>query len=204
MRFRELLEGKNVPCIVVDIQPAYSKYMNINIHDLCHFLAKQSGPFLMFVNSDETGLTDDNITYDILPWWDEQFEDSGLDFHESAFQKMIFVDKGYGYFRGWMDRNVPDRFIIQLIRYMYQNGLNDIQDDLDGVYESMTANPINIHWESWMNEEPFSINWTSVSQLKEFNQCYIMGGGRNECLREVELLMNAFNIKYKRIDKFVY
>jgi hypothetical protein len=31
-----------------------------------------------------------------------------------------------------------------------------------------------------------------------------MGGGRDECLREVELLMNAFNIKYKRIDSLVY
>jgi len=31
-----------------------------------------------------------------------------------------------------------------------------------------------------------------------------VGGGRMECLREVELLMNAFNIKYKRIDHLVY
>ena len=44
----------------------------------------------------------------------------------------------------------------------------------------------------------------SVGQLRKFNKAYIMGGGRNECLREVELLMNAFNIKYKRIDSLVY
>lgn len=51
---------------------------------------------------------------------------------------------------------------------------------------------------------PIIVNWTSVKQLRKFNNCYIMGGGRNEYLREVELLMNAFNIKYTRIDKFVY
>lgn len=33
---------------------------------------------------------------------------------------------------------------------------------------------------------------------------WFMGGARDECLREVELLMNAFNIKYKEIGNFIY
>jgi hypothetical protein len=40
--------------------------------------------------------------------------------------------------------------------------------------------------------------------LNKLSGSYIVGGGRNECLREVELLMNAFNFKYKRIDSMVY
>ena len=52
--------------------------------------------------------------------------------------------------------------------------------------------------------DPISVEWISVAQLKRFSGAYIVGGGRNECLREVELLMNAFNIKYKRIDSLVY
>ena len=55
-----------------------------------------------------------------------------------------------------------------------------------------------------MGDDPLIVNWISVGQLRKFNGAYIMGGGRNECLREVELLMNAFNIKYKRIDSLVY
>ena len=55
-----------------------------------------------------------------------------------------------------------------------------------------------------MNDDPMIVGWTSVAQLKRFNGAYIVGGGRNECLREIELLMNAFNIKYKRIDSLVY
>ena len=55
-----------------------------------------------------------------------------------------------------------------------------------------------------MGDDPLIVNWVSVGQLRKFNGAYIMGGGRNECLREVELLMNAFNIKYKRIDSLVY
>jgi hypothetical protein len=55
-----------------------------------------------------------------------------------------------------------------------------------------------------MGDDPLIVNWISVGQLRKFNGAYIMGGGRDECLREVELLMNAFNIKYKRIDSLVY
>jgi hypothetical protein len=55
-----------------------------------------------------------------------------------------------------------------------------------------------------MADDPIIVEWTSVAQLKRFQGAYIMGGGRNECLREVELLMNAFNIGYKRIDRLVY
>jgi len=55
-----------------------------------------------------------------------------------------------------------------------------------------------------MEDDPISVNWTSVAQLKRFNGSYIVGGARDQCLREVELLMNAFNIKYKRIDSLIY
>jgi hypothetical protein len=106
-----------------------------------------------------------------------------------------------------MDQRVQPKFIIQLIRYMYQHKLNDIRDDIDGVYQYMTHNPVGneiVDWQDWMEDEPFVINWTSVAQLKRFNGAYLVGGGREECLREVELLMNAFNIRYKRIDSLVY
>jgi hypothetical protein len=55
-----------------------------------------------------------------------------------------------------------------------------------------------------MEDDPMSVGWASISLLKKFNGAYLVGGGREECLREVELLMNAFNIKYKRIDSLVY
>jgi hypothetical protein len=56
----------------------------------------------------------------------------------------------------------------------------------------------------WMLSDAISVNWTSIAQLRRFNGAYIVGGGRNECLQEVELLMSAFNVKYKRIDRLVY
>ena len=40
----------------------------------------------------------------------------------------------------------------------------------------------------------------SVNLLRELRPFYMCGGGRTECLREIELLCNAFNIRYKRMD----
>lgn len=213
MRYQELTEGKNTPCIVVDVQPAYNRgdyalSNTIDIEELCHFLAKQNGPFLMFVNADETGMTDDNIVYDILPWWEEQFEAAGLDFHEQAFEKMEFVDKGYGHFRSWMSYGISEAAIIKTIRLMYQNKVNDSRELFGGEYsDDYEINMKALLGESYDDavlSDPLAVEWTSVGQLKKFSGAYIMGGGRDECLKEVELLMNAFNIKYKRVEEFIY
>ncbi len=55
-----------------------------------------------------------------------------------------------------------------------------------------------------MADTSIEVEWTSIGQLKEFSGAYIMGGYRTECLAEVQLLMNAFNIKYTQIQKFIF
>lgn len=198
-----IVEGLNHPVIVVDVQPEYCGINDGDESSVCvdiiDFVAKQTGPVLMFVNAEDSGLTGDTVQ-GIKQYW----EDTVDSINWNRFQ---VVDKGYGWFRAWMDQGIDPKFIIQLIRYMYQRRLNDIRDDLEGVYQYMTNNPIGgqiVDWQDWMENETFIINWTSVSQLKRFNGAYLVGGGRNECLREVEILMNAFNIRYKRIDSLVY
>ena len=208
MRANEFIteRGRNISSIVVDVQPAYASSSDEDriFTKIAQFLQNQAGPILMFVNAEEHGLTDDTWD-DIQVYWDDEL---GIDYDQSFWSRVQVVDKGYGYFRGWMDGSVPDRHIIQLIRFMYQNKMNDIRDDMDAVYDFMSKNEKSgtvVDWEDeWMEDEAFSINWTSVAQLKRFSGSYIMGGGKEECLREVELLMNAFNIKYKEISEFIY
>ena len=89
-----------------------------------------------------------------------------------------------------------------------QNKVNDTRqlfggEDSDSYAENMRK-LVGEEFKDWMLDDPIIVEWTSVAQLKKFSGSYIMGGGRNECLREVELLMNAFNVKYKRIDSLVY
>lgn len=195
MRVNELItESKSHPVIVVDVQPAYASFSPKICDKIIQFVCSQTGSVLMYVNAEQDGLTDDSIPT-IKEYWEESFYDSEID-----WSRFTIIDKGYGYFRSFMDQGVSDHLIIKLIRTLYSRKLNDSRE----LNESELQEIFNSEYEDWMLDEPFIINWISVSQLKQFAGAYIVGGGRNECLREVELLMNAFNIKYKRIDKLVY
>lgn len=205
-----LLENLSKKCIVVDVQPAYYGFNKPVHHRVINFVAKQTGPVLMFVNADNTGLTEDTIDSVKDFWIDNGF----LDTNEYNWGRVKIVDKGYGYFRDWMDRDVPARAIIKVIREMYRQGVSsssqlwskslDVNSNDSDFYEKQLHKLVGVDFEDWMTQDEIHIYWTSVKKLKEFSGAYIMGGGRDECLREVELLMNAFNIKYTRIKSLVY
>jgi len=233
MRANEFLtEGRNHPVIVVDVQPVYdNQYMPSEgrgasplMVDIMEFVNKQTGPVLMFVNAEETGITEDTVD-SIREYWDNTIcgweseddrykEDEYGDYVEAECEDEInwnrfdVVDKGYGYLRAWMDSGVPENLIIKTIREMYQQKVSDSRMLFDGEGSQEYVDQMNefLGTDEYENlyDDNLGVEWTSVKQLKQFNGSYIVGGGRNECLREVELLMNAFNIKYKRIDSLVY
>lgn len=194
MTSREILtETRSRPCIVVDVQPAYKWHADWIAGKIMNFLNQQTGPILMFVNAEESGIEEDTLD-DVSFYWEEH------GFDPDNWSRVYPVDKGYGYFRAYMDNGVNDAAIIRVIRALYQKKVSDSRD-LDPEYFKQL---IGAEWKDWMADDPIIVEWTSVAQLKRFQGAYIMGGGRNECLREVELLMNAFNISYKRIDSLVY
>lgn len=213
MTSREIItETRSRPCIVVDVQPEYSGINdgdeNPVFPEIINFVINQTGPVLMFVNAEDTGMTGDSIQ-DVKAYWEDTVrapdydnsEYDDLDFGEVInWSRFTIVDKGYGYFRAWMDLGVDPGTIIRVIRAMYQKKVTDSRD-LDPEYLQQL---VGAEWQDWMTHDPITVEWTSVAQLKRFQGAYIMGGGRNECLREVELLMNAFNISYKRMDSLVY
>ena len=218
-----MIEGLSHPIIVVDVQPEYSGMNdgdeNAVFPEIINFVNKLSGPVLMFVNAEQDGLTGDTVD-SVREYWDDTVcpeEDRYTHDEETDeyledpncprinWDRFTIVDKGYGYFRSFMDRDVDPRLIIKLIRYMYQKRVHDARDLVFPPSNQRTADEAELkHLLDEFDGEHFSINWTNVAQLKRFNGAYMVGGGRNECLREVELLMNAFNIRFKRIDSLVY
>ena len=213
MRATEFLiitEGRAMPTIVVDVQPEYAYYTDQNENtckDIIHFVNSQTGPVLMFVNAEESGVSGDTLAF-IKQYWENVDEEDWDDNDPSVvtnpvnWNRFSVVDKGYGHFRAWMDHGISPAAIIRIIRAMYQHKINDSRE-----FEDLDIDPAEIvgsEWDAWMWNDPIIVNWTSVAQLKQFSGAYLVGGGRNECLREVEILMNAFNIKYKRIDSLVY
>ena len=229
MRINEVLtEGKNHSVIVVDVQPEYSGMNdgdeNAVFPEIINFVNNQTGKVLMFVNAEDTGLTSDTID-GVKQYWedtlrdddnDQEYDDDYADWFngDSDYEEQIdwsrftIIDKGYGYLRSWMDMGMPENIIIKVIREMYQQKVYDSRELFDGdeaeTYRADMEPLMGDEWVDYAIGDNISVGWVSVKMLKEFNGSYIVGGGRNECLREVELLMNAFNIKYRRIDSLVY
>jgi hypothetical protein len=211
MRASEIIESRSTPVIVVDVQPEYS---GMNDGDesavfpqIINFVNQQTGPVLMFVNAEDQGLTGDSVQGIKLYWEDTVRELSGDEENTAPinWSRFTIVDKGYGYFRSWMDYGIEPSIIIATIRELYAQKKTDSGElQFPPFNQRTTQQSLIMGAIEEMADDPLSVEWTSVAQLKRFSGAYIVGGGRNECLREVELLMNAFNIKYKRIDSLVY
>jgi len=209
MRLYELLNEKasrGRPIVCVDVQPAYSGMMDGDEDETfeaaIQFVNDSRAPCLMFVNAEQEGLTTDTVA-DVQMYW----EDSGFD--PDNWGRVEVYDKGYGYLRSWMDIGIEPKYIIQTIREMYKQRVNDSRmlfgedeekqlEFLRPVAESINTTP------DTLIDDGISVGWAAMDQLKRYNNCYLIGGGREECLKEVALLMNAFNIKYKLIDELIY
>lgn len=205
MRIKEILsEGRAHPVIVVDVQPEYSGVNdgdeNPVFEEIIQFVNQQTGPVLMFVNAEDQGMSGDTVA-GIKQYWEDTVSPIN-------WNRFTIVDKGYGYLRSWMDEGYADRTIVQVIREMYRQKVSSSSDLFGGEhtaeYSENMKNIMGHDFNELSLSDPIAVNWTSIAQLKRFNGAYIVGGGRNECLREVELLMNAFNIRYRRIDHLVY
>lgn len=208
MKIKEIIsESTNTPIIVVDVQPAYAGEIHgphkLDMVDgLARFLGKHKGKVLMLVNAEQDAYTDDNISQDIIPWWQDVFLENHLS--DDVIHNWEWFDKGYGYLRAWMDNGVPESEIIRTIREMYSQGVSDSRDLFKGDVDQLEDFLGDTAEQYLIIDDPLTVEWISVSKLREYNGGYIVGGAKDACLKEVQLIMNAFNIKYKVIDKFVY
>ena len=218
-----LTEGTAHPVIVVDVQPEYSGINdgaeNSVFPEIVNFVNNQTGPVLMFVNAEDQGLSGDSVA-GIKQYWNDtvcpeeeryDYDEVNDEYNERAgcptvnWRRFTIVDKGYGYLRSWMDNDIEPAIIIATIREMYAQKVYDTRELVFPAFNRRTNTQSLIkNAMAAMGDDPMSVGWTSVAQLKRFNGADLVGGARDQCLREVELLMNAFNIKYKRIDSLVY
>lgn len=200
MRLRQFInEKRKNNVIVVDIQPMYYSYLKsrINIYDFTDFLMEQ-GKILYYYNGPNT--VGDDRKEDIIEWLYEK-----SDYNEDLYNKLIskdviWYDKGYAFLRAWMDNGADDRFIIKAIRYMAGKKVWDSRDIEPEEWEEKFPN----EYQGYMDDDPLIIPDIPLNILKSFSGSYIVGGGKNECLKEVQILMSAFNIKAKEVKDFIY
>lgn len=194
-----ITESTNTNILVVDVQPTYDAYSGAVVEGVAKLLNQSRGGIYVLYNAE--GQTADTYS-DVVSYLIEQ---GGM--QESIVDRIKYFSKEYGFFRPWMDQGVPDRIIIKTIRAMVQRRVNDSRMlDINTVLTPQEQQEFQsrFKYSSWEDEGIYMPDFMPISILKQISPFYMCGGGRNECLREIELLCNAFNIRYKRIDSLIY
>ena len=203
-----LTESSSTNILVVDVQPAYASHSDRVLPAIQDLIAKSTGKIAVLYNGDGTTEDDLNSVLMYLTGESEEdyYDDETEEFREpedtvlkQKLQGAKFFEKTYGFFRGWMDQGVDDAAIIKTVRAMAQARTHDSRD-LDNLPELLGD-----QYQDWMEDDSLQYpDAVSVAFLKQISPFYMVGGGRQECLREIELLCNAFNIRFKRVDSMTY
>lgn len=198
MKLHDLItENLSTNILVVDVQPAYDRWCGHVAPGIANLLNKHTGGKYCLYNAE--GLTDDS-QQSVAAYLSE----NGMT--EEAIDDTKFIEKSYGFFRSWMDQDVPERIIIKTIRAMVQRRVHDSRDlDINTVltpYEQERG--LKLWKVDWEDEGIYMPDFMPISLLKQMSPFLMCGGAREQCLKEIELLCNAFNIRYKRIDALIY
>lgn len=197
----QFFESKGVsPLVIVDVQPDYEKYISFDIPSFCEWLNenyKSYGKVIFFWNGPELGMSDEQT---IKSW----YYDQGL--NKKVINSAIWYDKSYAFFRFCMDEQLDERDIIKLVKYMRHNQIYDSRDIDENMWEDL-VNTYDLQDARDMLEfAGDAINIPDLmDQLADINSpVYTCGGGVNECLKEVEIALEALDKEVNRIEKWSY
>jgi len=196
-----LVQGANL--ISVDIQPEYENAFSFDLYSYVSFLNqnidKMNSLTFLYNGADTLGMISES---EYKMWLIE----NGFD--EENLNSVRFYDKGYAFFRFCMDEGADEDEIVNLVKYMIHNNINDSRD----IDEEM--------WNGFMTEYGYNTSQVrdllepaqdciNIPDLMDFLQRYsskivICGGGINECFKEVEIALNALGKNYSVLTKFTY
>jgi hypothetical protein len=190
-----LVEANRGSVILVDFQPAYETdqfgYVDA-IEQAMEYINQKRPSVTAFYNGADVGIEDQ--PYDVA----EHFVKYGLD--EDLANDITYKEKSYAWLRSWSDQGISKKKIIQTLRYMVMNDLNDSRDIDTEVLQKLLDN----EYEEWVHDDAIYIPDISIGNLKTLSGSLIGGGGRHECLEELRTLMDAFNIKYQQVNNWIY
>ncbi len=192
--FKTFCEATNNKLIVVDVQPTYRGNISFDIWKFLEYV--QSFKQVLYIHNGRDTSNDDR--QDVKNWLIEEadYDDDFIDHMDS----WDWMEKEYGFLRPWMDNGADDDFIVKALRFMEKKRENDSRDIEPEVWAKKFPND----WDDAFEDDPLYTPDVDLRLLKKYNNATIIGGGKNECLKEMELYMQAHKIKTKRNNKFTY
>lgn len=192
--FKTFCEATNQKLIVVDVQPTYRGYISFDIWKFLEYV--QSFKQVLYIHNGRDTSNDDR--QDVKNWLIEEadYDDDFINHMDS----WDWQEKEFGFLRPWMDNGASDDFIVKALRFMEKNRKTDSRD----IEPEVWAKKFPKDWNDAFEVDPLYPPDIDLRLLKKYNNATIIGGGKNECLKEMELYMQANKIKTKRNNKFTY
>ena len=191
--------GKTIMC--VDIQSEYESGITFDIGTWVEFIndSYRSNRIVFLYNGEETlGMISE---YDYKYWLMEH----GIS--EDVIDGAVFYDKGYAFFRYCIDNSIDDDSIVDLVKFMITNDINDSRDFDEDMWNKFIdeTNVGNNEVKELLEYAGDMINIPDLMDfLKNYSNIVLMGGGINECLKEVEIALNALDKNYETVNQFIY
>ena len=174
--------------LVVDVQPAYGFYCDAIAAKVAQRINNTKKPVtVMWVG--------EGFTHDSEETVREYLREHGA--RPGCLAQANFVEKDYGFFRGWMDQGVAEEDIIKVGTHMFRHGLY-ASDDVD--LEELYSGDVPEFPEIDRLSRP-SFDDRRMLCLDAFETC---GAGARECLAEIELWLQMKGKPFKRLDSLVY
>jgi hypothetical protein len=195
----ERLNGKTI--INVDIQPEYKSYITFNLNEWVKFInnsAALNNIVFLYNGADTLGMISES---DYYMWLSE------LGIEEDVLNNATFYDKGYAFFRYCIDNNIDENNIIDLIKFMIKNNINDSRDIDEEMWNNFMedTNHTKSEVRDLLENADDMINIPDLMDfLQNYSNIVLTGGGINECLKEVELALLALNKNFNILSKFTY
>jgi hypothetical protein len=185
----------NKKLIIIDIQPSYKNYMDIDMNNYVQWLNEHNYLDVLYLfNGPDLGMESE---YDIQLWLNEYDLDENLDIR--------YYEKNYGFFRDFMDE-IDDKTIILIGKYFIQKNIVDIRE-LSNEEKKEIIKITNIDKQYLTEDYSFYIPELKdelLSFINKGDKPLCIGGGEYECYKEVILLLEMLDFEWDEESQFIY
>lgn len=139
----------------------------------------------------------------------DMWTEMALAYEEGDFNPRV-ITKEYGFFRNLMDEGFDDELIVDLARFLISKGLRDGRDIQEDLSEQDMQEYQKVLKKHGVEDIDFESYILYIPDLKEdleevvSNGVVLVGGGLNECLKEVSLLLDVLGISHSVDMSCVY
>lgn len=207
MEFKTFYESSSTTLLSVDIQPEYfykqSKYGGFREDILIGLIEELNSDNytrkIVLFNGPDLGM----IKEDDYKMW---LMENGLE--EDRLNEILFYDKGYAWFRFCMDSGIDEDDIVDLVKFMKANNIYDsrqikeseLWDQFVKEYDRQELRELLEDADDCISI-PALMDWLDN---KIRGKIILMGGGRGECLKEVQIALKAMNKEYEENTALIY